>query len=149
MHSNVKTVYLDALIQDEMAMSVAKDRLDTAQAEFHIASRRYAATRDWVVSLLPLNPYRKDFEWPIDINTWDLDPGRFRFIHMKLGDAIKEVLGESDKPLSLGEVWLALIRGHLQGATRRSANAALLQLDGIEKTQDDKYRYSSVDDLPF
>lgn len=147
----VTTVQLNELIQDEARVSVAQAELDVAQAKFQIASRRYAATRDWVVLTLG-NPYDKTFAWPADIDIGNLQLGKFRFIHMRIGDAVKEVLRESDHPLDLAEIRAKLYMGHLRTATPRSVNAALMQLDGVEKTEGDKYKYvpeKDPDYLPF
>ena len=82
---NSETIYLKELIQDEMAVVTADAKLSAALAEFEIASRRYAATRDWVAMSVAGNPYAADYEWPPEVNIGDLRMGRFRFIHMRIG----------------------------------------------------------------
>ena len=147
----VTQIQLRELLQDEEKLTAAQAELEVAQAKFQIASRRYAATRDWVVLNLG-NPYERSFEWPADIDIENLNLGRFRFIHMRIGDAVKEVLRESDHPLDLAEIRAKLHMGHLRTATPRSVNAALMQLDGVEKTEGDKYKYVPEKDpgyLPF
>ena len=136
-----ETIYLKELIQDEMAVVTADGKLSAALAEFEIASRRYAATRDWIVMSLAGNPYAADYEWPPEVYIGDLKIGRFRFIHMRIGDAIKEVLREANSPIGLAEIVSRLGMGSLQAATLRSVNAALMQLEGIEKSADGKYQY--------
>ena len=136
-----ETIYLNELIQDEMAVVTADAKLSAALAEFEIASRRYAATRDWVVMSLTGNPYAGDYEWPPEVYIGDLKIGRFRFIHMRIGDAIKEVLREANSPIDLAEIVSRLGMGSLRAATLRSVNAALMQLEGIEKSADGKYQY--------
>ena len=147
----VTQIQLRELLQDEEKLTAAQAELEVAQAKFQIASRRYAATRDWVVLNLG-NPYERSFEWPADIDIENLNLGRFRFIHMRVGDAVKEILRESEYPLDLTQIGVKLQRGHLRTAAPRSINAALMQLDGVEKTEDDKYRYVPEKDpsyLPF
>ena len=136
-----ETIYLNQLIQDEMAVVTADAKLSAALAEFEIASRRYAATRDWVVMSLSGNPYAEDYECPPEVYTGDLKMGRFRFIHMRIGDAIKQVLREANSPIDLAEIVSRLGRGSLRAATSRSVNAALMQLEGIEKSADGMYQY--------
>lgn len=152
---SVRTVYLLDLIEDERKLAEAEAELSAAGAKFELASRKYAAARDWITHCLG-NPYSTQFEWSRDLAEekaklvlW----GKYRFINMQVGDAIKEVLREADHPLALGEIVLKLNRGKMR-TNPRAVNAALMKVAGVAKTTDDKYVFDEsasedTSDLPF
>ena len=152
---SVKMVYLLDLIEDEKQLADAEAELNVARAKFELASRKYAAARDWVTQRLG-NPYSAQFEWPGDLAEqraklvlW----GKYRFINMQVGDAVKEVLREADHPLALGEIVKKLNRGRML-TNPRAVNAALMKVAGVAKTTDDKYLFDEsasedTSDLPF
>lgn len=145
----VEEIYIGGLLQDEAALTQEEEALNAARARFDLAGHRYAGTRDMVTVHLNGSPYAESFLWPLEIP--DLILGRFRFINMQTGDAVKQVLREAAHPLALVDIVKKLQEGRSR-ATSRTVNAALMQLSGVEKTKDDRYRYNvdqDVDTLPF
>ena len=149
---SVPKVYIQELIEGERALAHSEAELNAARAKFELASRKYGATRDWITQCLG-NPYSIQFEWPVDVETDSIDEdlwGKYRFINMQVGDAIKEVLREAGQPLDLSEIVSKLNKGKMR-TNPRAVNAALMKATGVAKNNDDKYAFneSDVDDLPF
>ena len=72
-----------------------------------------------------------------------------RYIRMKVGDAIVEVLDESEEPLTLDQIIAALTWGGLFVRDSRTANAALINTKGIKKLDDGRYMYEKEVNDPF
>jgi hypothetical protein len=155
------------LAKEEKSTAVAGERLAQAQADFEIASRKYAAVRDATEDYLGRSPYASGVEWELDkdpdllVFFLDRPLGRFRYIHMPIGNAIVAVLHENGGEMTLGEIAAALIQGGIaypdQTLSGRSINAALMRTTRIERTGENErgptYRFREVevdpDDLPF
>ena len=147
---------LEALREDEKALAQADQALRIARTAYDVSSRRYAAMREAVRVRLGTSPYSIRVVWPPSSNG---PPNyRFRYIELPVGDAVTEVLEDSDNPLTLEEIVSRLSAGGLYYRDTRAANAALINQKGIHKSDDGHYSYKpeeespgmdSVDDLPF
>ena len=152
---SVTMVYLQDLVEGERKLADAEAELNAARAKFELASRKYAAARDWTTECLG-NPYSTQFEWPDELSIELTNSGlwgKYRFINMQVGDAIKEVLRETGDPLSLAQIVVKLNRGKMR-TNARAVNAALMKVTGVAKTMDDKYVFDEfvlqdATDLPF
>jgi len=148
---------LAELLKEEDNLNQAQYLLREARVRFNVASRKYAAVRDMVVSELGGSPYRKDFKWPTKLvaSALQSELGKNRFLHMKAGDAVIAALKEVDEPLTLEEIVERLGSGGIRfpgPVATRMINAALMKTSGIEKTEEGKYRYKAEeepDDIPF
>lgn len=136
---------LSALLEDEAALARAHQKMVEAQTQYTIASRRYAAMREAVRERLGTSPYSKNVAWPgtspaikVLARGWF----QFRYINMKVGDAVTEVLQESEGPLTLDEIAEALSAGGLYTRDTRAVNAALINTKGIKKRDDGRYTYN-------
>ena len=141
---------LGEMANEEKALAAADGGLQAAKARFDVASRKYAAVRDMVASYLGRSPYQKEYG-PVFAKHALYEPGRYRFIHMKPGDAVVAVLKEAEQPMSLEEIVEQLLGGHIrisENILTRSVNAALMRTSGVQKTEGGKYRYED-DELPF
>ena len=145
---------LSALKEDEQAIVSAYRELADARTKYDVATRRYAAMREAVRARLGVSPYSKEVAWP---GKYYERTGhyefRFRYVEMQVGDAVTEVLINSEDPLTLDEIASQLGSGGLYFRDIRAVNAALIKTKNILK-EDGKYRYEEgppddVDDLPF
>lgn len=158
----VATKIVEQLEQDDTALVNADAALREAQFDHEVASRKYAVQRDIAMRRLGFDPY-KPGEALVVSNGWENrtvefpSGGRFRYLHMDVGDALIKVLTEGDEPMSLDELVVALRRGGIavpMTALTRGVNAALINKAGIGKTDDDPPKYflnedDTLDDLPF
>jgi len=137
------------LADEDDAIRDAARALEQARVRFEVASQKYAAVRDVVAAHLGHNPTNQD---ALKCGVQFFSEGRFRFIHMAIGDAAVAALRESDEPMALEEIATAVVKGGLRvpGAVR-AVNAALMNTSGVEKTEDGKYRYVEPveEELPF
>ena len=149
-----RKIYLAELLEDEKVLNERMDVMREARTRYILASRRYSSTRNVVTGWLEESPYSKDFSDWVERGNQAFQIGKFRFVHMLPGDAVKEVLRESEQPLTLDEIVEILHTGGY-GVTAppptpfvpsRTINAALLKTSGIEKTADDRYRYDPTTD---
>lgn len=155
-HGPVEEGLLKELAQEEESLREANNELNRARAQFQVASRKYAAVRNMVTEYLGRNPYSLDAKRVLNPRPGfgTRLQGTFRFIHMRPGDAIIEVLKEAKDPLTLDEIVEVLSGGGI-GITpnllTRTVNAALMRTTGVQKTEEGKYFYKpdDVDDLPF
>ncbi len=148
----------DELIILEDKLFQIQQRLKKDQAEFGIASRKYAAMRDMLTKYLGHSPYVPDanFDGLEPVSDREDFYGGFRFIYMPVGKAVITALKEADTPLSLEEIVKWLQTGGVEreeSSLIRAVNAALIKTKGIQKSKDGKYSYipSDVepDDVPF
>lgn len=147
------------LAKEEALVTGAYQELTDARTKYNVSTRKYAAVRDMVTELLGFSPYPKDsVEWPAKALQLRPKPfGKWRFIHMKPGDAAVAALKEVEEPITLDEIVERLLGGGMRLLTPRSINAALMRTSGIEKTEDGKYSYKEpeeveeikAEDLPF
>ncbi len=130
-----------ALQAEEANMNQADERLRIARAQHELASGRFSAVRDVVKAKLYFSPYAK-----IPDNTFraGLDGDKYRFVGMQPGDAAVELLNESDEPMQLLEIMVALRDGGLL-TDGRTLNAALINRGGIRK--DDEGRFYQLDSV--
>lgn len=147
---------LTELAKEEATLAGADSKLKEARARFDVASWKYAAVRDMVTRHLGDSPYSKGHGlWPQEaIGTLVKTRGCYRFIHMRVGDAVVAALKEVKEPMALEHVVQRLADGGIRISPlllRRSVNAALMRTTGVEKTDDGKYRYQEPEpeDLPF
>ena len=146
---------LSALREDEEALGDAYQRFMDAGYRLDVISRRYAAMREAVHERIGASPYSKSVRWPESSPGWPETHHifRFRYTRMKMGDAITQLLGETQQPLSLEEITKALSQGSVYSRDTRAVNAALINTKGIVKLDDGRYIYRSeadeIDDLPF
>ncbi len=151
MGESIEQLYLEELVKDEVALTEADRVYKEAIARFEIAGRRYAATRDSVTEHYGESPYANNFSgWPQALDQ-GIELGKYRFLFMSVGDAIKSVLREADQPLPLPEITISLYEGRAR-ANARMVNAALMRTGGVQKDDNDLYSYNQeadVQDLPF
>ena len=152
---------LRALRGDEIALARALEAFWEARANYDVASRRFGAMRDAIRERLEVNPYSTKVTWPqvtpqeiaFDPQLETYQPGRFRYIHLKIGDAALDVLRESSEPLELGQIAQKIIDGGLHHKDARAVNAALINTKDIKKLDDARYIYEKEadpeDDLPW
>jgi hypothetical protein len=142
---------LRELADEEKALAEADKQLQAARVGFDVASRKYAAVRDMVASYLGDSPYQKKYDRVFAEFSF-YNPGRYRFIHMKPGDAVVAVLKEAEEPMTLDEIVQELRSGHIrisEATLTRAVNAALMKTSGVKKLKDGKYRYEVDTELPF
>ena len=147
---NYPVVYglVQELTREDKALVEADMALYNAQIRFEVASQKYAAVRDVVARHLGRNPHSKGVESEYDVKF--PSNGRYRFIHMSVGDAILDALKESEEPMTLEQIAEVLWNGHLRPVAPRIVNAALMRTTGVKRTEDGRYRYiPDPDDLPF
>lgn len=176
---NRETVVDNALIREilraEIEVTDKYEALTDAQTDFDVASLKYAALRDILEGRWGQSAYRvnKIGLWP-DGTDIIANLGRWRFIHKRLGQAVIEVLQDFDMIMDIGGdipedspergMELSAISQDLtnggaqptnpsQGLSLRAVNAALMNTNRIQKTEDGKYRLAPVleseDDLPL
>jgi len=144
---------LSALQEDETAIVKAYRALADARTKFDVATRRYAAMREAVRARLGVSPYSKEVIWP-GAHYESRYEFRFRYVEMQVGDAVTEVLYNSEEPLALEDIAAQLVSGGLLFRDIRAINAALINTKNILKLEDGKYCFEEeppddVDDLPF
>ena len=144
---------LDELLNGEQKLMEAQSALRAAQAKFDIESRKYAVVRDILTERLGHSPYShtRFQERAHRLALFEIDKkyGRFRFIHMPIGNAVVAALQEVDEPLTLEAIVKRLRDGGIRGSgsfLNRAVNAALMRTGGVVKTEDGKYIY---EELPF
>ena len=137
---------LMALDEDEAALAIAYEDYAAASSTYDIASRRFAAMREAVRERLGTSPYSKNVEWPVYTPDGEIvrPDSKFRYIRMKVGDAITEVLSESDDPLTLVDIVAALNYGGLFVRDTRTVNAALINTKGVKKIGEGIYTYERL-----
>lgn len=147
---------LSELARAEVAALAAEREWERAWAEYDVAARKLAAIRDATEAYLGKSPYASDVEWPKATNTilHGKHPGRLRFVHRAIGDAVLDVLKDKGEYMTLEEIVAGLLAGGSRDATARAVNASLMRLAGVEKDEEEKrYRYkepeTDPDDLPF
>ena len=149
--------YLAELAKEEGALVVANAELDRALVRFRVLSHKFAALRDVIARQIGVNPYSRSVQWPDKGLPTPEEPhmivgirGKFRYIHMKPGDAAVELLMEADKPLLLQEIIEGLQAGGMKDASPRAINAALINTGGVAKTEEGLYTFAepSVEDMP-
>ena len=127
----------------DRALNDAEMELAEAMAEFHdaetalqMALHKYTAARDTATALLGHSPYA-------DLDKADyLNRCGFRFINMRTGDAILQILREVPGPLTLEELTDDLYGGRAnypEGVSLRSVNAALMRTKGVIRLDDGRY----------
>jgi len=153
------------LCRQEDMLRTADEELKTAQAKFDIASRKYAAIRDTLAKYLRYSPYNKE-HGEVTEPVWEADEiidfisyGKYRFIHMTIGNAVVAALMEAENPLALEDIVQKLREGGIrksESTLTRAVNAALMRTKGIQKTKGGEYFYpreikieAEVEDLPF
>jgi hypothetical protein len=126
-----------AIRESEEEIEVARVEFEDARNRLAIAAAKYAAVRDIATEAFGGgSPYDANFGM---VRRYGLSP-RMRYINMKLGDAINEVLRDEakDHPITLDEIAFHLGQGHWNYPERvslRAVNAALLRLSGLSKTE--------------
>lgn len=148
---------LSEVAKEEVALAEADAQLKEARARFNVASRKYAAVRDMVTRELDQSPYVKESRLALVGAKVGLSPltlGRYRFIHMRVGDGVVQALKEIQEPATLEQIVDRLNGGRLATTDiTRAVNAALMRTSGVEKTEDGKYTYKAEElepeDLPF
>lgn len=151
---------IEELHDDDQAVVDAEFRLREARAKFEVASHKYAAIRDIVTRRIGFSPYSVRID--LVINPLLGSPvefpskGRFRFLHMPVGDAVIAALIDATDPMSLDQIVATLRGGGVGGSDEvltRSVNAALMRKTGIGKTDDGRYYIkeegSDLDSIPF
>ncbi len=134
------------LAHEDLALMQAANALRRARTQFEVTSQKYAAVRDVVARHLGHSPYRRgaQSQYAVDFSSG----GRYRFIHMAAGDAVIDVLRESEEPLTLEQIVVTLRDGGFRQPDPRVVNAALMRTSGVERTDDGGYRYVE-EELPF
>lgn len=147
--------FLTELADEEANLVNADNALRDAITNFKIASQKYSAIRDMVTTHLGNSPYDGSVLWPANLELPDeLDRGKFRFMHMKTGPAVDEVLAEANNPMNKHEINHNLFKGgHAKGRglstsdvnsmDSRAVNAAVMTLvrtDKVEKVDGEKYK---------
>ncbi len=156
---------LTELATEEAALGRAHTEFAEARTKYELAIRRYAAVRDMVTEELGKSPYiAGSVEWPPEAEQLLTSrPGQYRFLAMRPGDAVVDILKEVGMPLTLEEIverlraggvrrmHLGEIRASESAPFTRAINAALMRTSGIEKTEDGKYRYQEIEteELPI
>lgn len=150
---------LSELAKEEEAVGRANVALAEARAKFDVASRKYAAVRDMVTARLTRSPYCNEsiaFYRSVAVNEAKViieNPGQYRYLYMSMGDAIVDVLQDTEEPLGLGDIVKRLRDGGYEISDVRQVNAALMKTSGITKTEDGKYELEETEeepeDLPF
>ena len=154
--------YLQALQADEAEIQSAGEEYQRARARIDLALLRYKSLRDFVAEALGCSPYSDEVQWPEDNG----DPwawGRYRYVGMKVGDAVLEVLesrlGSPKSPeyqaqmpifswtMTLSEITQALSEGGLgfpDPVSARAVNAARINTAGIARysNQEGQTRYA-------
>lgn len=149
------------LAKEEALLTEVEAEFVNAKTKYNVATRKYAAVRDMLTDYMGFSPYLEiSPEWPeeakrIRPNKW----GRFKFVHMKPGDAVVEVLCRAEEPISLEEIVERLRAGGIGTISillTRQVNAALMKTNGIVKNEEGKYTYEGPqeeeikpDELPF
>lgn len=159
----VSEALLNALLDDERTLRRAAQVLGEARVGHDIAARKYAAMREAVRERLGASPYADNVWWPLHYSDEGDEiegaVGRkfpLRFVRMKFGDAILEILNDSELPLSLEEIADALNAGGMYVKDMRTVNAALINTKGVQKIEQEGvvlYYYeveeSDADNLPW
>ena len=144
---------MQELADEDTALTTADRELQAARVRFEVAGQKYAAVRDVVSRHLGRSPYSVSL---VHYGVSDRDrnarlgqfpsKARFRFIHMATGDAVAEVLKESEQTMALPQIVEVLVMGgaHHVTATRRAVNAALMRTSGVTRwgEDDESARYS-------
>ncbi|MCX6009196.1 MAG: hypothetical protein NTW48_04055 [Chloroflexi bacterium] len=153
------------LCRQEDMLKAADEELKRAQAKFDVASRKYAAIRDTLTKYLGYSPYEKG-HGEVTEPVWNEDEiidfilyGKYRFMHMTIGNAVIAALREAEEPLALEDIVQKLREGGIrksESPLTRAVNAALMRTKGIQKTKDGEYFYprevkteAEGEDLPF
>lgn len=146
MATNTAEIYIGALADREKSLQTAHADVIAARARYIVAVRSYAATRDLFKDIFGESLYGDACDYRPLMERQVPDSGRFRFVAMDPGEAVKEILADAQHPMSLSEIALGLRRGGFgldedAGAivSRRGVNAALMRTAGITKTDDDLY----------
>ena len=156
----VSKALLSALLEDERNLERANYALIEARTEYDITSRKYAAMREAVRERLGASPYADNVWWPLhyspdgeDIEGVIGKKFALRFVRMKIGDAIVELLSESEFPMALEAIARALEANGLYIRDMRAVNAALINTKGVQKMEQDGvglYYYEvEEEDLPW
>ena len=145
---------LAALASDEQVLQEKYAAYRTAWQGYDVAARRFAAMREAARERLGVSPFAKNVEWPLGFDmTGEVVTERpsdtFRFVRMKIGDAVVETLQESEEPLSLADIVRSLQAGGLTIRDARTVNAALINTKGIAKLEDGRYTYEEEGDLEW
>lgn len=146
---------LSALMEDEVSLQKADETLRAARSQYDVASRRFAAMREAVRERLGVSPYSKNVQWPLRYNAKGryvhYSEGHYRYVRMKVGDALAEALEESEEPLDLAGIVEVLNQGGLYVRDTRVVNAGLINTKGVKKLDDGRYTYEKEEeeDLPW
>lgn len=132
--SKIASEALQELQALEEQLTNAADAYETARARLTLTTQKYSAIRDFATEHFWVSPYS-----PSLTKTWENYPskGRWRFIGMKAGEAITEILRES-APLSLNDIALKLKSGgfsYPEGFDTRNVNAALMKTAGVDRVE--------------
>ena len=141
---NVINGLLEELVEEEKKLANASSVLTTARAKYDVASRKYAAVRDMVTNYIGKSPYNKDVKWPRKLIQEKPLSGNFRFLHMKVGDAVVAALKEIAEPATLEDIVEKLKSGGIRindAIITRAVNAALMKTTGVDKTEEGTYKY--------
>jgi hypothetical protein len=131
-------------LQGDDARVVAADlELREARARFEVASKKYAVLRDIVANRLGCSPYAKPLYTDYGSNVVEfMSGGKYRFMHMDLGDAVFTVLIEAGAPMTLEELADVLNEGganYPYAVPLRTLNATVMRKSGVGKTEDGRY----------
>jgi hypothetical protein len=137
------------LAQAEYELEQADMKLQQAQGKYDIALWKYVAIRDLMREKYwtPYSLHGGKFKHEIKIEdnyTDEREFGKYRFINMKIGDAIVDALGEVKEPQTLDDIVKRLVDGNIgieEWDLKRPVNAALINTKNIVKTDDGKYIY--------
>jgi hypothetical protein len=148
---------LHELVKDADLLGKVDTELGQAEANFDVASRKYAAVRDTVTKYLGYSPYEeghREIE-PVILNGNQVvlvqQYGRYRFIHMTIGNAVIAALKEVPVPLALEEIVQRLLEGGIRRSEStlvRAVNAALMRTKGVQRNKDGKYVYVKDTEIP-
>jgi hypothetical protein len=134
---------LAELALEERSVDQAGEAWREAQANWTVATRRYAAVRDMVREHFDHSPYRKGFRWPPSVVRGDLR-GPYRFIHMSPEDAVIAALSEGQGSMPVDQIVEALRSGGLglpDATIHRAISTALSRTQNIKMDADGKYSY--------
>ncbi len=144
------------LRNDDATLVRADHELREARMRFEVTSRKYAVMRDIVSRRLGFSPYAKSIALPDrEDQVKFASRGRYRFIHMDVGDAAVAALDEAEEPVTLEELVATLRNGGIgypADQLPRMLNAALMKKSGVAKTHDGRYlrqEEAELEDLPF
>ena len=147
---------LHELAKEEGALAEVDENLGLVLSRYRVAARRYAAVRDVIEEMLGgdspyatnshINPIPGgpdgDYPWPDSPNF-----GRYRYMFKSVGDAVYQAIRGCDDTLTLAQLVGELKKGGMGAVDARAVNASLLNMKGVEKTEDGKYQLAVGPDI--